>query len=131
MSNEAAIANFLKRPSEGGAYTDEKLIALLAHTEDGKLSYWSCCCFAGLPSAIHALRSYNREDMDQEFNAGHLWDPEDSKTDALWVVMSGVFGLLAATDEERRAKLIPFIYAEIFRRELLRAQPEISELATV
>lgn len=46
-----AIERFLQT-----AYSDEKLAALLAHTEDGKLSYWSCCCFVGVATADHALR---------------------------------------------------------------------------
>lgn len=50
-SNEQIISEFLR-----SAYTDEKLAALLAHAEDGKLSYWSCCCFIGIPTADHALR---------------------------------------------------------------------------
>lgn len=35
-------------------YTDERLAQLLAHAQDGKLSYWSCCCFIGIPTAVHS-----------------------------------------------------------------------------
>ena len=38
-------------------YTDERLAMLLAHARDGKLNFSSCCCFIGIATADHALRS--------------------------------------------------------------------------
>lgn len=119
MSNEEIIANFLKPPGEGGGYTDERLTMLLAHTQDGKLSFWSCCCFAGIPSAVHALRG-KMETITQSFRDGHS---SGGASDPLWVAMSGEFCGLAREDAERRAKLIPLILAEMKRREALK--PEV------
>ena len=38
-------------------YTTERLTAFLAHAQDGKVFYSSCCCFIGGATADHALRS--------------------------------------------------------------------------
>src|SRR6202021_4042065 len=37
-------------------YTDERLAQLLAHAQDGKLNYVSCCCFIGVVTADHAVQ---------------------------------------------------------------------------
>src|SRR4051812_49852972 len=37
-------------------YTTERLAGYLAHAQDGKLFYTSCCCFIGGATAGHALR---------------------------------------------------------------------------
>ena len=60
MQPEQIIANFLRRPEDGGAYTDHQLAALLAHAEDGKLVHYSCCCLIGIPTADHALKGRHR-----------------------------------------------------------------------
>jgi hypothetical protein len=46
-----AIKNFMQ-----DHYTDERLAELLAHAQDGKLAFMSCCCFIGIPIADHALQ---------------------------------------------------------------------------
>lgn len=51
QSNEEIISEFMQKH-----YTDERLSWLLAHAESGALSFWSCCCFIGIPTADHALR---------------------------------------------------------------------------
>src|SRR5258708_22634376 len=51
--NTANIVQFLQT-----AYTDENLAALLAHAQDEKLSFFSCCCLIGVTNAPHALRGY-------------------------------------------------------------------------
>lgn len=104
MSTQA-IEQFLQT-----AYTDEKLAALLAHCEDGKLAWASCCCFVGIPTATHALRT----DLVNGA-AGHY---------SLATTIVGAheaevefFGL--GDDSERRAKLLPIIRAEMKRRDSL------------
>lgn len=113
-----AIEQFLMRPEEGGAYTDERLAALLAHAEDGKLKFFSCCCFAGIPSAQHALQG-NVPHISDALAEGHpqyLTYPFDD--------MSYAFCDLARTDDERTAKLVPLIRAEMARRESLATHNE-------
>ena len=119
MDPEQIIANFLKPPSEGGAYTDEKLAALLAHAEDGKLAYASCCCLAGIPRAPHALQRLNVNEQN-----GH-WDLP--YTNAEWEADRAYLNL-GDDDYDRRAKLIPLIKQEMSRRESLRAPVEVSEV---
>ena len=50
MTNEQIITSFMQKH-----YTDERLSWLLAHTEDGLLSYNSCSCFIGIAVATGAL----------------------------------------------------------------------------
>lgn len=56
-------------------YTDERLAMLLAHARDGKLAYVTCCCFVGIPTADHALRTDG--EMDEQTN--HPDDPRGNK----------------------------------------------------
>lgn len=37
-------------------YTTERLTAYLAHAQDGRVFYSSCCCFIGGATADHALQ---------------------------------------------------------------------------
>ncbi len=46
-------------------YTTERLTAYLAHAQDGKVFYSSCCCFIGGATADHALRSQIRHERLQ------------------------------------------------------------------
>ena len=48
---EETLTNFMRRH-----YSDERLAMLLAHAEDGRLVYQSCCCFIGVATADHALQ---------------------------------------------------------------------------
>lgn len=106
MRAEAKVSEFLS-----SVYTDEKLAALLAHAQDGKLAFISCCCFAGVPSAVHALCAWNENFLDLE---GH--DPViDSALP--WFEMSDAFGALGPDDHARRERIIPLIQAEMDRRE--------------
>lgn len=131
MRPEQTIANFLRPPSEGGAYSDEKLDALLAHAEDGKLSFTSCCCLIGIPTTGHALQGRNYAAAEPHYVEASLrpgWlDVENA--------FARFFDDVAITpdlrDALRRAKLIPLIRSEMARRETLRAQVEVSEIVTV
>jgi hypothetical protein len=94
-------------------YTDEQLVQLLAHATSGKLVYWSCCCFVGIPTADHANRSL-KEGL-----------PPRNHLKASWLLTGAhyadlAFLSLADTDKERRAALIPMVRAEIKRRDLLK-----------
>ena len=117
MSNEQIISDFLRT-----AYTDEKLAALLAHAEDGKLAFVSCCCFAGIPTAVHALQGETRGNLNDMFLAGH-----ERGGDWLWFEMSSAYCRLAREDADRRAKIIPLIHKEMSRRESLRVQTDVFE----
>jgi hypothetical protein len=111
-------------------YTDEKLAALLAHARDGKLMYWSCCCFIGLHNAPHAYASSMLSGESQHFSIAYsLKGGEEANT---------AYAQLSKNDSdtERRRILIPIIRAEMWRREYARRQavspvekvPEIPEL---
>lgn len=110
-TNEQIISGFLRTE-----YTDEKLAALLAHSEDGRLAFFSCCCFAGLPSATHALRGVALAEFEilRGMAEGHDKDLDEALP---WFQMSNAFCGLGIDDEVRRAKLIPLIKAEMDRRE--------------
>jgi hypothetical protein len=96
-------------------YTDERLVWLLAHARSGKLSYFSCCCFIGIPTADHANHA-----LRTVFPPGsHLegsWRLAGA-TDADFAFLD-----LANTDKGRRVALIPMILAEIKRRGLLKQE---------
>lgn len=121
MSKEERITGFLRKQ-----YTDEKLAALLAHAQDGKLAYYSCCCFAGVATAHHALRG--EMPADGSISAGSKSGHEDNDS---WMAMSNAFCELGMDDEARRAKLIPLIKAEMARREALRPESPEQEEVTV
>lgn len=92
-------------------YTDERLAQLLAHAQDGKLRYESCCCFIGIPTADHALLSVMlgdhsktaRETLSGAVEAEDAFLYLDIKPDG---------------NEKRRRILIPMIRAEQRRRAL-------------
>ena len=114
--NKAIIREFMRNH-----YTDERLAQLYAHAKDGKLTYWSCCCFIGIPNANHALRG--------EVDASQR---EGSHVDKARVELVGAYGAEVAFlrisgngDNEQlgRAILIPMIRAEMRRRERLSAEP--------
>lgn len=102
-----AIKNFLQT-----AYSDEKLAALLAHAEDGKLAYYSCCCFIGAATADHPLQGKN-EIPDDSHTSDLLPYANEAETE---------YVRLGNDDAERRAKLIPMIRAEMTRRDAQRIQ---------
>jgi hypothetical protein len=118
MTNEQIITQFLQTQ-----YSDERLAMLLAHAEDGKLAYYSCCCFAGVPTATHALQgdykevAFNVGISDHEYHPDWNWDTRE--------VMSRAYAHFALTDELRRAKLIPLIEAEMARREMERSESQV------
>ena len=96
------------------AYSDEKLCQLLAHAQSGKLSFFSCCCLVGIPSADHALQGlgeygshYSSNDYAAEQGFAHFGHHVERTGD------------YRTTDALRRRRIIPIVLAEIRRRERL------------
>ncbi|HEX3156761.1 MAG TPA: hypothetical protein VHV32_19185 [Candidatus Angelobacter sp.] len=107
------------------AYTDEKLAALLAHAQDGKLSYRSCCCLVGLASAEHPFKQIDEFAVEEHFS--HPLDFGRHESPDAWAI-SDAYCVLGKDDAERRERLIPLILAEMERRELAE-QYRLEELA--
>ena len=125
MRNQA-IRLFMERH-----FTDARLAALLAHAEDGKLSFFSCCCFIGTATATHPLRSRSRL-----IELGATLSPRGVPAcmmPAHYGQASEMIGadeaedeffFLGETEEERRKAIIPIIRKEMKRREHVRQQQE-------
>lgn len=96
-------------------YTDEKLRALLAHAEAGKLAYISCCCFVGIPSADHELKGKHGSGTIPDFSPSSHLVLSELKTHPA----DKAYCFLATTDEVRRKRLIPLIKEEMKRRNML------------
>jgi uncharacterized protein (DUF58 family) len=114
-------------------YTDDTLAALIAHTEDGKLSFDSCCCLVGIPTADHALRgrtgatAANRE--PHYIDASRYIDlPMDDMEQHPVYLAEVEFRDLGEDDQERRERLLPLLYAERERRERETEQSSASIL---
>lgn len=116
-------------------YTDERLAQLLAHAEDGKLSYNSCCCFIGVCTADHPLHT----DSDFSGGAPHFYIAQalDGAREAELAFAAlpnasiSTESDLDARHDIRRRILIPMIRAEMWRRERLKqaeAQPAPTEV---
>ncbi len=103
------------------AYSDEKLAALRAHTEDGKLGYGSCCCFIGGATADHALQEA----------PGIMYLPAGTKIGHYAMAYRAGYDFtapaeiefknLGRNDAERRERLLPLIESEMERRNQLCA----------
>jgi len=119
--NAANIEKFLQT-----AYTDENLAALLAHAQDEKLSFFSCCCLIGVTNAPHALRGYVPEFAHgRALPAGSTHHQSVRLNSQLAADAEEEFFFLGNSDAERRERMIPLIEAEITRRELARALLEV------
>ena len=119
-------------------YTDQRLAALLAHAQDGKLIYNSCCCFIGIATAEHALASKIPPDDLSFFPNPHHYHMARELEGA--VEAEREFLRLAANktedeerNEQRRTALIPMILEEMDRRAKLRSTPvePVADLALV
>lgn len=114
-------------------YTDERLAQLLAHAQDGKLDFYSCCCFIGIATATHAIRA--RLDRETDFDnpeAQHLFVARelpgaDQAEDAFRKLCGGLYG--DREPDKGRRVLIPIIRAEMKRRSALAALPDFQEFA--
>jgi hypothetical protein len=116
-----AIRQFLQT-----AYTDERLAWLLAHARNGKLAYRSCCCFVGVVTAPHALRTATK--MFESVHPHYLsakalaGAPQAERAYcALGYLENTSFSV--PRDDLRRRRLIPMVLTEMRRRATAR-QPE-------
>lgn len=107
-------------------YTDERLAMLRAHAEDGKLAFFSCCCFIGVATADHPLHGkHDGVPFGRHYRAAQaLSDVQSAEraAGALWRTSGGPF--LAYADQGFRARLLPLILWEQCRRDRLHVQPE-------
>lgn len=92
-------------------YPDDKLAALLAHAQDGKLAYHCCCCFIGVINAPHALQT-SGSFLPQE---GPVHHNEARLLPGGFEAEMAFRGL--GNDSDRRRLIIPLIRAEFWRRE--------------
>jgi hypothetical protein len=111
------------------AYTEERLVWLLAHARSGKLAYQSCCCLIGVATADHSLRS--KADVNQasgaHYHLARKFLGAREAEQAYWEL--GYFGTprsVASSDELRRRRLIPMVLSEIRQREKAKGSEDQS-----
>src|SRR6185312_16957066 len=95
-------------------YSDERLAALIAHCEDGKLIYGSCCCLIGSANADHALSA-------EWITAGKTHYDDARLLPYAIAAEREFYNLGFGTDHDdyhsaRRERLLPILYAERDRR---------------
>lgn len=101
-------------------YSDERLAMLLAHARDGKLLYVSCCCFIGIATADHALKSSGDEEAWWHYEQAQRLTLAAEAEEAFYRM--GLIGGDCFTFNQRRIRrLIPIVKAEMRRRERGRA----------
>lgn len=110
-------------------YTDQRLAWLLAHARDGKLSFHSCCCFVGIPTADHALQG----ETSMASSVGlHYFKAKAAGGMQAGMAESG-FAMIGrrtlltheyyqVEDARRRRVIIPMVRAEMRRRALASAK---------
>jgi hypothetical protein len=131
-----AIRSFMREH-----YTDERLAMLLAHAQEGRLSYLSCCCFIGTTTARHPLRDGRSMILGTRLRS--RFDVVRPKHYNEAQKLSGAYEAetafleIAYSDVARRRILIPMVRAEMRRRDRLamsnqevRQVPIPPELAT-
>lgn len=107
-------------------YTDERLAMLRAHAEDGRLVFWSCCCFIGIATVDHALQGFTRASEAAHYRAAKRLDgADDAEVAACGLRWHG----LEAGDACFRRLLLPLILWEQRRRDRLRAAAESATTA--
>lgn len=111
-------------------YSDEKLAALLAHAEDGKLVYESCCCFVGIATADHALHVKNEFYFTEEHYSQALALPGGASADLAYCLLVKEMNIFFNINKKernkyRRQQIIPLIREEMARREALRNVVEV------
>lgn len=109
------------------AYTDGKLVELLEHARSGKLSFYSCCCFIGIPTADHELRGqmeYVLVDKSPHYFQARTWDGAENAEYAYYKLAP--LGDRSSRSEEHRLRLlIPMVKAEIRRRMKQGEHPSV------
>lgn len=119
-----AIVNFMREN-----YSDERLSWLLAHAEDGKLAYRSCCCFIGIVTADHELATYRPGPWTEEHLKAARWLPHAIDAEYEFSRLGDKFMEVDKQDAARRATIIPLIEAEIARRDALKREETGAEVA--
>lgn len=97
------------------AYSDQRLVELYAHIQDGKFSYVSCCCLRGAANANHPLRG--RMDLATAVSIDHYRKSRSiiggrEVEQALWDLLDDDL-----SDRSAQEILLPLVKAEIERRE--------------
>jgi hypothetical protein len=113
--NKQIIRTFIRQH-----YTDERLAMLLAHAQSGKLAYFSCCCFIGIPTADHALQT----------EGDYVGVPHYRKAKELAGAINAEYAYCALgpglaepeANSQRIRRLIPILKAEIRRRDHIAQQ---------
>lgn len=106
-------------------YTDERLVMLLAHAQSGRLTFHSCCCFIGIATADHALRSDGWDADGSSIHNSHIATarqlPGAARAEQAFLSLGyrredEDFGPMMEA-RRRVRRLIPIIKAEIRRRD--------------
>ena len=102
-------------------YTTERLAAYLAHAQDGKVFYNSCCCFIGGATADHALQVRCFIHGSNHYADAKNLPGADRAEAAFFDLGRPSYKHPIATDsltaeDQRRRVLIPIIKAELGRR---------------
>lgn len=109
-------------------YTDERLAWLLAYAREGKLAYYSCCCFIGIPTSDHSLKGVSDYTTIDHYMTSSLHLVGAGPANAAYANLGngrydGIFPashdrLDSGIADARRIRiLIPIIRAEQRRRE--------------
>lgn len=99
-------------------YTDERLAQLLAHAQQGRLEFHSCCCFIGITTADHALATgYKFGQMGHYLTAKAMQGAVAAEEAFLRLDMSArKTGMIFSASANRSRILIPMVRAEMRRR---------------
>ena len=118
-------------------YTDAKLVELLQHARSGLLTFDSCCCFIGIPTADHELRGMT---VGTRYHGLHCLEARrslrgaDAAEDAfLHLAHDEGYGSRGSEEDDpiRIRRLIPIILAEIRRRQRVTQESARSAHASV
>jgi len=99
-------------------YTDQRLAEVLAHAQDGKFSYRSCCCLIGAATANHPLREEDDYSDDLHYAKARQLNNAVS-AELSYACPSGHFED-SPSDKGRRLLIIPILRAEQKRRARLK-----------
>ncbi len=113
------------------AYTEERLVWLLAHARNGKLTYQSCCCLIGVATADHPLRANAdvNEASGAHYHLARKFLGAREAEQAYWELgYIGASRFVASSDELRRRRLVPMILSEIRQRE--RSKGSLGQIQT-
>ena len=112
-------------------YTDERLTQLLAHAQDGKLNYTSCCCFIGIATTDDRLQVDGfRHESQHSFHyldAQKLAGSKLAEDSFFYLVRTNGETYIDPPGEIRSRILIPMIRAEMKRRENIRRAQVIAD----